>query len=131
MTQRCHNPKRECYPNYGGRGIIVCKKWRESFEEFIKDVGDRPTKYHTIDRVNNNGNYEPNNIKWSTRREQAINTRIRIDNASGVKGVHFDKLRKKWMAYITINKKRISLGRHDTREKAICARLTGETKYLS
>lgn len=71
MLDRCKNDRQG---NYGKRGIIVCQKWKESFEEFYKDMGEPPSKKHSIDRVNVNGNYEPGNCKWSTRTEQARNT---------------------------------------------------------
>ncbi len=74
MINRCHY---ENYPErhlYGGRGIEVCVKWRESFEEFINDMGFPPPNL-SIDRINVNGNYEPGNCRWATAKEQAANTR--------------------------------------------------------
>lgn len=75
MKARCTNPKREDFARYGGRGITVCDRWRDSFEAFLADVGQRPTPQHSIDRIDSAGNYEPDNVKWSTRNEQARNTR--------------------------------------------------------
>ncbi len=77
MKNRCYNPKQRAYPYYGGRGIKVCDRWRNSFEAFMADVGLPPTDKHQIDRINNNGNYEPGNVKWSTRSEQMLNRRPR------------------------------------------------------
>lgn len=75
MIQRCYLKTAESYPLYAGRGISVCKRWRDSFQNFIADVGRRPSRVHTLDRENNAGNYEPSNVKWVTRIEQANNRR--------------------------------------------------------
>jgi len=74
MIYRCTQPSSDSYNNYGGRGITVCPEWLNSFDTFVADMGERP-KGHTLDRINVNGNYEPSNCKWSTRAEQARNTR--------------------------------------------------------
>ncbi len=73
MKQRCGNPRNAKYARYGGRGIRVCERWASSFEDFIADMGPRPSGEHSIDRVDNDGNYEPGNCRWATRTEQGHN----------------------------------------------------------
>jgi hypothetical protein len=77
MIARCHNEKNGAYYRYGGRGIQVCQRWRESFEAFLADMGPRPSPKHQIDRINNDGNYEPGNCRWAT---VIVNSRNRSDN---------------------------------------------------
>ena len=74
MRQRCFNPKESSFPHYGGRGITVCREWQTSFAAFIRDMGRRPTSKHSIEQINNDGDYEPKNCKWATMKEQAHNT---------------------------------------------------------
>lgn len=74
MKSRCLNPNNNRYNRYGGRGIMICDRWLHSFANFIEDMGKMPIgQRYTIDRINNDGNYEPSNCKWSTYKEQANN----------------------------------------------------------
>lgn len=80
MKQRCFNPNDDKYADYGGRGITVKEPWLSDFEAFRRDMGPRPSDEHSVDRVNNDGNYEPGNCRWATRLEQAANRRVRKDS---------------------------------------------------
>lgn len=78
MRQRCNNPKRPEYKNYGGRGIHVCNSWNESFENFLADMGVCPSNKHTIDRLDNEKGYSPENCKWVTYIENLNNKRSSV-----------------------------------------------------
>jgi hypothetical protein len=73
MLYRCFNPQHHAYKNYGGRGISVCDRWVESYQNFLDDMGSRPSPDHSLDRINVQGNYEPGNCRWSTRDVQQQN----------------------------------------------------------
>lgn len=77
MHRRCNNPKAANYQNYGGRGIQICGRW-SIYENFLADVGHRPSREYSLDRVDNSLGYEPGNVKWATAIEQSANTRITV-----------------------------------------------------
>lgn len=78
MIQRCTNPNGNAYHHYGGRGITVCDRWLHSFENFLVDMGERPSLSHSIDRIDTNKGYSPDNCRWATKKEQSRNTRRNI-----------------------------------------------------
>jgi hypothetical protein len=75
MVRRCHYEAAPNFPAYGGRGISVCDEWRNSYIVFREHAGRRPSSAYSLDRINNDGNYEPGNVRWATRKQQANNVR--------------------------------------------------------
>lgn len=110
MKQRCFNQNNPSYPDYGGRGITVSPLWIDDFIQFYNDVGARPGLDYSLDRINNDGNYEPDNVRWATVSEQAKNKRF-TRSKSGYIGVYEQDGR--WRASLNV-----SLGVFDTPEKA-------------
>lgn len=100
IKQRCYNDNCKEYKNYGGRGIVMYDKWVHNPSSFINYIGSKPSKKYSLDRIDNNGNYEPGNVRWATRHQQGSNKR----NNNEVVGVSYHKPSKKWQAYLMVDK---------------------------
>jgi len=126
MRQRCLMPSTKLYPNYGGRGIKICERWQgaHGFAHFIEDMGPKPSLRHSIDRVDVNGDYEPNNCRWATPRTQASNKR----NNNPVPGVSKNPRCNTWKARYRAGGKNL-FANFKTEEEAIAQRLEWEQKY--
>jgi len=108
MRRRCRDNKISNYKNYGGRGIKVCERWDKSFDNFIRDIGRRPSDQHSLERINVNKDYCPENCKWDTWANQCRNRTKRSDNSTGVTGVKYDSSGKRYIAYISIDSKQVT-----------------------
>lgn len=103
MLRRCTDPKHKSYRNYGARGISVCRRWL-NFDHFIADMGDRPSPSYSVDRINNDGNYEPANCRWATASMQRRNQR------PGPLGSGSTRKNSGWQAQARINGRNVYLG---------------------
>ena len=124
MKTRCYNKNNFLYEYYGARGIKICDLWLNDFIAFYNwAINNGYSDNLTIDRINNNGKYEPSNCRWVNQEIQIRNTRrIIATNTSGYKGVHWDKKKKKWVSRITVDNIRIVLGNYDCRLAGAYAR---------
>ena len=131
MKSRCYYKASNAFKNYGGRGIIVCDEWIHSFKDFsewaIKNGYDDSL---TIDRIDPDGNYCPENCRWATMSVQEFNKRKSPKNTSGTTGVSYNKAMKKWVAYIRKDGKQHWLGSYKCIDDAIKARKDAEKRYF-
>jgi hypothetical protein len=114
MRTRCNNTNYYKWNNYGGRGIKVCEEWNGSFEQFFADMGKRPSNLHSLDRIDNDGNYCKENCRWATRKEQQANRSPKL-------GVSWHKRILAWGVEICRDGVRHHLGYFDTKEEAATA----------
>lgn len=132
MKNRCTNEKDSAYSYYGKRGIKICDRWLEEmpagFNNFYEDMG--PSNGLTLERIEVNEDYSPQNCKWDTKSNQSYNTRIKSHNTSGRTGVSWDNSKEKWVAQIGYLGKVIFLGRYFSFDEAVSAREDAEIKYF-
>lgn len=133
MKNRCTNKNDTGYSYYGERGIKICDRWLEEmpagFNNFYEDLGPCPEGM-SLERIEVEGDYTPENCKWETDSMQSYNTRIKSHNTSGRTGVGWDSSRNKWIAQIGYLGKVISLGRYFSFDEAVSAREDAEMEYF-
>lgn len=130
IKTRCYNPKYHSYNRYGGRGIKVSDEWINSFENFLRDMGEPPTPKHQIDRINNDGNYTKGNCRWVTPKENSENRKV-LKNPTGYTGVSYKKHLNKYQSYFFVKRKSKYVGVFDTPKEAYEARIKAIKKYNS
>jgi hypothetical protein len=131
MLGRCYNSSAVGYKNYGARGITVCDRWRDSFPNFLEDMGYPPSPKHQLDRIDNDGKYEPSNCRWADMLTQAFNKRPTYKSKSGVTGVTWNARTNRWRVRVMIHDKSIPLGCYKDLNDAIAARQEGLAKWTT
>ena len=122
MKKRILNPKFIYYPYYGGRGIIICDEWKNDFMSFYNwAMSNGYSDELSIDRIDNDGNYEPSNCRWVTQTIQVRNQRMKKNNKTGFKGVSFVKSKDHYVTFISVDKNSIYLGSFSTAEEGAIA----------
>lgn len=107
MRSRCYLPSQRAFKHYGGRGIVVCDSWRWSFENFLADMGHRPTAKHSLDRLDNNGPYSPDNCEWSNKSAQMKNRRPCPSRGKVIEKACFFGTCSDWAAALRITAKTV------------------------
>ena len=125
MKKRCSDPR---YARWYGN-VSVCDRWLTSYDNFLADVGRRPSPKHSLDRINPKGNYEPGNVRWVTHNVQTRNTRNHCTNKTGVRGVSWSKAKKKWRAAIYVDNRQKHIGYFDDLSAAAEARKLAEERH--
>lgn len=124
MNIRCFDTRHQSYHRYGGRGVEVCEQWRcdnpLGFYNFICDVGDRPERT-TLDKVDNDGWYSPDNVRWATKKQQQNNLGIGLSNSSGELGVSWDSYKSAWVVQIGLMGETTNIGTFNFEDKALAA----------
>lgn len=128
MKDRCNNPNCKGYPDYGGRGITYCDRWKH-FANFAEDMWPRTAEHLTLERRNNSEGYSPDNCYWADRTAQCINRRTFKNNTTGARGVV--KTGERYNARFTHKGERFNLGRFDTVEEAVRAREEFVERFMS
>lgn len=130
IKNRTTKSSHQDYHKYGAKGIKMCDRWLASFLNFYKDMGERPSKKHSIDRIDPNGDYTPDNCRWATYDIQSFNKKPHCLNTSGHRGVVWNKSASKWRAQIYHNGRNIGLGLYSDISDAIKARETKELEII-
>lgn len=125
MIKRCTDKR---YSKWYGH-VKIHPSWLESYEQFLKDMGRKPSEKHTLDRIDPKGNYEPNNVRWASRYVQARNTKNHETNTTGVRGISWSKEKNKWRAAIYVNNKQKHVGYFKDFDMAAKARQKAEQHY--
>lgn len=134
MIERCYNVNHPSYAYYGARGVEVCNRWLNSYENFLEDMGRRPEPEYSLDRIDVNCNYEPNNCRWADKTTQSRNQRVSKANTSGFRGVNKSSRKyadniPRWQVRISTDKGRLNLGTFKDFEEAVQVRKDAELKY--
>jgi hypothetical protein len=125
MIKRCQNKRFAKW--YGD--VTVCQSWLDSYDSFLCSVGRKPNTSATLDRIDPKGNYEPGNVRWTTREVQSRNTKNHETNKTGARGVSWSKTKHKWRAAIYVQNKQKHLGYFDSIDQAETARRKAEETY--